>query len=230
MATQLSICNQALAEIAAQDIDSIDENSLEAKTCKKFYADTLTELLEGDHAWNFATKRAPLSTSVVNGRPEEWVFAYDMPDDCAFPQRLLPNMVGGGAPVGEWADGLGRLYDIEAGTLYTSFESATLEYTANTLVEARMPALFARAFSLALAVKLVWPIKKSRELKGDLIKAAEVALQRALAADANRQPQGDNYIPEVGRVRGETPWDSRSYLPVSDPFLEDDDGTLLVDG
>lgn len=215
MPAQLDIWNQACAEIYTGSVASLTEKSVEANYCNTFYAPTVLELLEVDHAWSFANKRVVLA-SLTNDRGAEWAYAYALPSDCARPRRILPDLSGVTAsqaywgPWGEWPyrglpwdDGLGRFYDLEAGTIYSWFENATLEYTSNVFNEAKFTSLFARAVSLALAAKISSPIKKDRNLKGDLIKQAEVALQRAIAADANRQPQDDcGYEPEAGRARG----------------------------
>lgn len=204
MPSQLDICNQALAEIFSASIASMDERSVEAQACSRFYDSSLQEMLEG-HPWSFANKRVTLA-AIANDRPLEWAFAYSLPTDCAKPLRIVPSdqMISPPADFayygiwGEWQRrglpwdyGFGRLYDVEAGKLYGWIDGAILEYVSRDAALSSASALFARALSLDLASKIVSPLKKSRDLKGDLIKQAEVAKQRAIAEDRNRQPQQD---------------------------------------
>jgi hypothetical protein len=212
MPSPVDICNQALAEIFSASIASMDERSVEAQACTTFYEPTLTEMLEG-HPWSFANKRVQLA-SIVNPRPVEWGFAYSLPTDCAKPLRIVPDFSTITAPPayygpwGEWPDrgfpwdhGLGRFYDLQGDTIYANVDAATLDYVSTDVN--RLPALFSRALVLELASRIVAPLKKSRELKGDLIKQAEVAKARAMAEDMNRQPQENDasYRSEAERAR-----------------------------
>jgi hypothetical protein len=59
-----------------------------------------------------------------------------------------------------------------------------------------------RAISLEMAVRMAIPLKKNRELKGDLIKQAQVAMERAIADDMNRSPvQTPDYVTDVEIAR-----------------------------
>jgi hypothetical protein len=215
MPSKLDICNDALAELPSASIASLDEPSVEAHECTRAYPSALQTMLEM-HPWSFANTRVAVAAT-ANDRPVEWPFAYALPSNCATPLKIIPDYSGVGVPQnyayyglwGEWERrgfpwdiGLGRFYDVEGATLYSWVENATLEYVSRDLAEARMTALFARALVLELASRIVMPIKKSRELKGDLIKQAEVAKGRAMAADANRQLQESApYESEASRAR-----------------------------
>lgn len=201
----------ALAELPANPIASMNEESLEARECTRVYDQCVEELLEINE-WGFAGRRVKLALA-ENDRPHEWAYAYAMPNDCGTPRRVVPDFDGlglpvaiGGEPYGERWMASKKLTDyiIEDATLYTNVEDATLEYGARTIAEAQMSALFVRALALEIASRIVMPIKKSREIKGDLIKQAELAKERAMADDKNRQPQiTPSYMPEALLARGD---------------------------
>lgn len=215
MASRVSISNMALAELPANPIASMGEASLEARECTRVYDQCLQELLEL-HEWGFANRRIILA-AVTNDRDSEWGYAYALPTGVGTPRRVLPDLttaigalplpgpftppyyeVWGFSSYATFTD-----YIIENGVIYSNFENAMLEYGAATVAEAVMPALFVRALALEIASRIAMPIKKSRELKGDLIKQAEVAKDRAKADDLNRQPQrAPYYMTEMELARG----------------------------
>lgn len=214
MPDRLAIKNMALAELPSAPIASEDENSLEARECSRWYDQALEWLLE-QHDWEKANRRSVLAAT-ANDRPSEYLYAYALPDGLGTPRRVIPDLesLGLGLPVplpGEpyaetWAFALDNCpveYIIENSVLYTNVENATLEYGAKTISEAVMSAMFAEALAYRLASHLAMPIKKDRELKADLIKQAEVAKDRAMADDLNRQPQsyGRGSYNEVAAAR-----------------------------
>lgn len=73
------ICNMALAIIKRQRIDSLEETSEEARTCKTFYEHTRKRLLEM-YNWGFARRmeRLALRLDTVPG----WQFCYGYPQEC----------------------------------------------------------------------------------------------------------------------------------------------------
>ncbi|OAN56927.1 hypothetical protein [Sphingobium sp. TCM1] len=208
MADQLSICNEALSEIAADPINSMEDDSESAFYCRQHYPKVLEELLTWTD-WPFAIRRTVLA-SRTNDRFGEWLYRYAAPSDMAEAIRVLPSVdrqrtdipVFGPYSFPQW-DELGRLpFAIADGSIYTNVASAILEYQSNTVEPARIDALTARALALELAVRLAWPVKKSRELKGDLIRQAETARQRAVAEAENRSPRVQpDYISPVEYAR-----------------------------
>ena len=215
MPSRLGIKNDALAELPSAPITAEDERSLEARETGRVYDQALKELLEA-HDWGFATRRVQLA-SVTNDRSSEWGYAYAMPTDVGTPRKLIPDFEGAGLgiplegpftpPYYEVWGTFGALpepyFIIENLVIYSSLQNATLEYGAATVSEAVMPALFARALALEIASRIAMPIKKDRVLKGDLIKAAEAAKDRAMADDMNRSPQyqGFGYTSEIALAR-----------------------------
>lgn len=218
MASRLQIKNMALAELPDAPIASENESSLQARETERFYEPCLKELMEA-HEWGFANKRVALA-AIVNDREHEWGYAYQLPADLGTPIGIVPDwssIVSGVTP-GLSASSITSLYGdcpqvltseylkdyvIEGTTLYSHIENAILEYGTATVIESQMTALFQRALALELASRIAMPLGKSRELKGDLIQAAEIAKARAMADDDNRHPRrhSEGYVSEVERAR-----------------------------
>lgn len=212
----LDIKNMALDELSAEHLESESETSVTAQACERNYQPALDLLLE-DYDWDFAIRRDTLA-EVTNDRGNEWTYAYALPTDLVRPRFLLPFgsdevPVAGSLPIypigGVYRGFEGRWpFVIADGNLYTTRESAILEYvTANPEISA-FTAKFARALALELASRIVMPLKKDRVRQGDLIKAAEVARERAKADAMNRDRETiRDFIPEGQLVRmGVLPW------------------------
>lgn len=213
---QLQIKNMALDEVPAERIDAEDEVSLAAETCARNWQPALDLLLE-DFDWDFAIRRSTLA-AIANDRGNEWTYAYRLPTDMARPRFLLPFgaddvPVAGSSPAypvagvyrgleGKWP------FRIASNTVYTNREAGILEYLTFDVATSEFTAKFARALALELASRIVMPLKKDRERQGDLIKAAEVARERAKADAMNRDRETiRDFIPEGQLVRmGAVPW------------------------
>ena len=202
-ASQISICNQALAELPAEPIASIDEQSLSARECKRFYDQVVSEMLEGPHDWSFAKVRVALA-AVTNDRLGEWLFAYAMPSNVGRTLRLIPTLTNATGLVWPALDATPSIPFAAVGsTLYSSQGGAILEYVRSTIEPGLMSSMFARAVSLEMAARMAMPLKQSRELKGDLLRQAQIQKERAMADDQNRSPRASaDYVSEVSLVRG----------------------------
>ncbi len=208
MAISITVCNLALGELRAPAIVDIDEATTEAAECRRYYPHCLKLLLER-FDWSFAARIAPLAELAANPRASEWAHAYALPADLATAARLVPPAGGwAGAPVCSPASGpatpiSGQPFIIENGVLFSQVANAILEYSARDVAEAAMPGLFIDALAYALAARLAVPLRDSREAKGQLLQQAEVAAQRAIADDINRQPNRATSAPdEVAIARG----------------------------
>jgi hypothetical protein len=198
--SQLQISNLAIARLPAKEIASIDESSLEARECRRFYSHVVTSLLEGPHEWSFGNKRQALA-AVTNDRPNEWLYAYAIPSDCGSPIRVIPLLSC--EPHGcetAWVSAvklLGSPYEINGAVLYTNAEDATLEYVVNDVSGLNVSRLFIEALRLKLASDLAIPVKQDTQLRQAILGEAEIAEERAIADDRDRQPEETpDYTPE----------------------------------
>lgn len=207
MADRLTIYNNALAEIAADPISNEDEVSLQARECRRVFPSILEEFLSWSD-WGYSTVRVELAL-LTNDRLGEWIYRYAQPSDMAEANHILPKFedqiswpdVGPFTTPGILALGA-YPFEISGDSIYCNVENAILEYQSTEVQIGKIRALERRALELDLASRLAMPIKKSRELKGDLIKQAEVARARAVADNENRHPRiAPNYISPVEYAR-----------------------------
>lgn len=89
MASEVEICNLALAHIRAGSINSLDEASVQAQYCKLFYPVLRDQMLE-DSPWQFARGLEPLA--VLEETLFNWVYVYQYPTDCLHINRLVLNL------------------------------------------------------------------------------------------------------------------------------------------
>lgn len=207
MAVSIDVCNLALGEIRGDFITSIDDSTPEARACARFYPMCLKSLMEM-HDWGFASTIVTLALLATNDRSDQWSYAYALPADVGQARRLVVSTFPVSGYYYPWPytwprpRGFDADFIVEKGTLYTSLDSAKLEYTRNDLEDADMPAMFKKALSLDLASYLATQIRDDSRLKGELIQAAEVAKSRAMADDINRQPnRQESGFNEVAWVR-----------------------------
>jgi hypothetical protein len=219
---QLALCNRAIGRIRAKRMQSLSEQSLEARESNTYYPAVISEMLDGpfDHNWSFANVRAILAQKAVNDRSYEWAFAYALPSNMGSPIRVIPNFEGlgigsiialPGDPYTEaWA--LQSLqwetpYVIEGSTLYSNFENAALEYAINDITDLNVSPKIELAIELDLAARLAVPVKGDSNREKELSAAASLAWERAIADDRNRHPQ------HMGQYTSEALMARRGYLP-----------------
>jgi hypothetical protein len=213
--SRLHVCNLAVAHLPAEPISSLEENSLPARECRRFYPEVVSDMLEGPHDWSFANRRESLALKAVNDRAQEWLYAYALPANMGTPIRVLPDLAAAGLgfpiplpgePFAEtWASTgtyIETPYIIEGDTLYSNSSGAILEFGVNDLTGIIVSQLVIRAMALDLAARLAIPVKKDSERESTLLNLAEGAWQRAIADDRNRQPeQSGQYISEAMAAR-----------------------------
>lgn len=214
-ADQLDIFNRAVGRIAAAPVADVDEDSLAARECRRFYPSVIANALEAPQDWSWAKQRVLLAT-VVNDRPAEWAYAYQLPSNCASPIRVIPDLLAlgvsvpvplPGQPYAEaWAyfaiPDIETPYVMDSSVIYSNEQNATLEYVVNDITNLRVSELVIKALALDLAAEIAIPVKKDSALRKDILSEAEVAWERAIADDRNRQPQtSEEYLPETIAVR-----------------------------
>lgn len=215
MRSQLSICNGALDELPAGTIQSIDDpDDVGARACKRRYDAVLEDLL-AEHEYDASIRRVALAET-INDRAGEWAFCYQEPTGARTILRVLPNFTASfvgtaytilagqrnWTGIGYYPDNLGALYRRAAGKIYTNVETAVCEYVSSEVELALFSPLFARAFELELAARIVMPVLKDRNRWKELVPMAETARQRAIAHDRNNSPQRyDGFPSEDAQAR-----------------------------
>lgn len=212
MSDIITICNMALGHIPQARIVSLDENSKAAKECAFWYPIS-RNLLLGKHTWSWSKKRVVLAQA-VNDRTLEWTKAYALPIDAAYPIQLVPNasapgvwytlLPGNAQSVEGWANTLAgqRSFEIAGTVLYTHEPYATLEYCGTDGIEDRFDPMFSAALALEMASMMEPQLRGDDKRQQGLIGSAKIALDQAICADRNRQPQSYDLGPsQVDLVR-----------------------------
>ena len=206
MAVSITICNLALGDLRAPPIAEVNEDSVEARECRRYYPHSLAMLLD-DYSWTFCKRVATLAQLSTNERSSEFVYAYALPSDCGTALKLLPS--GASAqdysawgwpysqiPQASWW----QAFIVENGVLYSNVQDAVLEYSRNDADEADFPPLFREALRKLLASNMAVPIRDDQGLKRALLQEAEMARQAAMANDMNRAPMREQ-VDEVAWAR-----------------------------
>lgn len=208
MASLITLCNQALAEIAKGQIASLDENSIEAREANRFAQPLLNEMIDWSDEIPLGRTREVLA-EVANDRKAEWLYAYAEPDDLGSPIAIREvqddalDLPIAGPYTFPWQDIEPIPFLHEGGKIYTNVETATLVYSKSTIEAADLSPLMQRAFVLELAARMAAPVAKWDERKIDAkARQAEVARQRALADEENKNPRRTpRYISEAEYAR-----------------------------
>lgn len=187
--TQISICNEALALLAKGEIQSLNDTSIEARECKRFFQPLLDEFGELI-AWPEQRKRALLAQT-TNDRPAEWNFAYIQPSDMTDPIAIRqPQDAVTDLPLGvpyslPYQDQTPIRFVAEEGKIYTNVEEAILVYSGPLTVDDMRP-LTRRAFVDELAARLAVPVAKNAKAAEQWANKAEISRARAMADAMNR--------------------------------------------
>lgn len=161
-----SVCNMALARIAAKRITDFNDSTdteTPAIYCRLFYEQTAKALMRS-HLWRFARDRVQLSQDTVD--PDfQWDYAYHLPSD-----YLREVLLYDGSDLPE-----GRTYvsyEIEGQRLLIDESEVFMKYIKWVESPARWDALFIEVLILQLAQKLVLPLsgagKEGQALKTDI--------------------------------------------------------------
>lgn len=202
--TTVALYNQAMVELAAPAIASLNEPSSEARACNAVAFVIMEELLDwADWHW---TETYQVLAAVPNDRPAEWLFAYAVPADCAAPiavrgvEPAATCLPLGGPSTFPLQAAIPLAFIVSDGKLYTNVETATLVY--NRSGHFQLPPLVARAYVLELAARTCYTIKKDRKLKADLMQAAAFAKAVAISDERNKVPrQSPRYISDAEYAR-----------------------------
>lgn len=169
--SEVSICNLALTRIGEQPITSLDESSLRARLCARFFPLVRDAELR-DHNWNACIKRVKL-TQDVTAQPG-FAFAYALPADYVFLLEII------GAP--EQAP-----YKIENGYLLTDLTEASIRYVFKSTNTQGWDALFVDVLAWRLAKDLAIPITGSASVRN----AMDAEYARAIPKARTRDGQED---------------------------------------
>ena len=187
MATDVEICNSAIAKVRGRRILTLSDDTTEARLCSALYPVLRKKLLRA-HPWNFSKRRAELAQDAA---APEWGYAYkyQLPSDCL---KLLETDIPYNS---DWA--------LEEDSFILSDTSTVFVlYVADITDAARFDALFAEVLAYMLAAELALPITGGAAIAKAMKEAAKEEL--AQARSMNAQERGS-----VKQVEADTWLDAR---------------------
>lgn len=184
MTSIVSIGNLALIALGnASLIESLSENSVEAKLINELYDQSRKQTLEA-FDWSFARKRLVLSTHADDPPDGVWAYRYQYPADClAF--RRIEN------PMGEEADAIP--FTVEPGddgttkSILTDLNEAKGIYTFDQELVDLFSSHYVDTLAYSLAYKIAIPLTGSRALQSDMIQLYGAMIRAAPAVDTKEE-------------------------------------------
>ena len=161
MSSEVDICNLALSYLGdTANISSLDEGSVQAELCRRFYPMARDMLLE-KHPWSFAVTREPLA--LLAERVGGWRYAYSAPNKMLQALAILRDGWWGGRDTSSDIPFLIESTITGGRIICTNQQHAILRYIWAVDDPVRFPPLFTIALAWLLASKLAGPIYKGSE-------------------------------------------------------------------
>lgn len=175
MASKVEICNIALQRIGQRPIQSVDENSNEAYTCRTFYDQARLSSLRS-HPWNFALKSQLLA--LLEDAEDDWTYAYQLPSDCL---RAVKIVISAGLDP--------AAFEVRGAMLLTDQEDAKLQYVYNLEDPSLFSPEFTEALTYRLASDIAVPITGRVDYMQSMMQGFMTSAAKAGASDGNERRQ-----------------------------------------
>ncbi len=175
--TVLGIVNDALLEIGAERITSLDSDLKRAVICKEQYP-KIRDYVLVSHPWVFAMKRAELA-SIDEEVLFDFDFQYQLPPDCLRVVKM---------------EGVDSIYKIEGDRLLTDESTCKIQYIRSITDASQFTQNFAFAVAYLLAAKICYPITQSRELVNDLKASYLQVIREARSIDAQAMGSANDFV------------------------------------
>lgn len=175
MASKVEICNIALHRIGQRPIQSIDENSNEAYTCRTFYDLARTAALRV-HPWNFALKSQLLA--LLEDAEDDWTYAYQLPSDCLRAVKIV--LAAGTDPAA---------FEVRGQMFLTDQENVKLQYVYNLEDPSLFSAEFVEALTYRMASDMAVPITGRADYMQSMMQGFMTSMAKAGASDGNERRQ-----------------------------------------
>jgi len=185
MATEVSICANALRRLGDDPIVSLTDDTERARLCNAFYSEARDDVLRS-HPWNFAITRQQLSQ--LSATPlYQYSYQYALPTD-PFCLRVLEMEYSDYVFKIEHLAGTGRVLLTDEGT-------AKIIYIARITDTAQFDSLFIDTLTAKLSVDLAYPVTGSVQLQQSMQKLFESKLREARSVDGQEGFQDDLVSP-----------------------------------
>jgi len=186
MATEIDVCNYALASLGLEPIDSLLDDNQRARTCNRFYT-ILKENYLTEHDWSFCSKIIELTEETTEVDGYDWAnYKFLYPADCLKARQITDGETNYQYPF--------VIRDIEIAAvdtklIFTNLQEAFLEYTINLSVDL-FSSSFVNALSKKIAFEISWPLTKDAKVQ-------KQAWDQFLLADNNaKQKDSSEQLPQ----------------------------------
>jgi hypothetical protein len=173
MATEVSICSNALLMLGGQPINALNENSDRARLAANLFPAVRNYVLRR-HPWNCAVKRVTLSPDLETPG-FDWAFQFTLPSDY---MRMLS--------VGE--RGAEEDYKIESGKLLLDTNVALVRYIWRNENVGTWDDMLVWAMTMSMKAVFAYPITQSASMEQLVEAALRDVLKQARAVDGQDDP------------------------------------------
>ena len=173
MATEVSICANALRRLGDDPITSLTDDTERARLCNAFYSDARDAVLRS-HPWNFAITRATLA-QLSDTPAYGFNYQYALPTD-PFCLRVLEM---------EYKDYIFKVENVatHGRVLLTDEGTAKILYIASITDTTLFDAMFVDTLTAKLAVDLAYPVTNSMQVQTNMQKLYQLKLSEARSID-----------------------------------------------
>ena len=175
MASEVQLCNLALAKVGDEQITSLTENSKAARLCNLVYEPMRDATLRA-HPWNFAIKRIELAANTLTPA-YEYNTQFTLPSD--FLRLIGTNMLDTAK------------FTVEGNQLLCNVSALKIKYIYAVTDPNVFDWLFNEALSARIAAELSIPMTDNRSLTVDLFNLFSTKLSDARTADATEGTPDD---------------------------------------
>jgi len=170
----VNICNSALIKLGAEPINSLSDDTKEARLCSLQY-ERVRDVVLRSAPWSFAMKRV-----ILNPTSETLLFGdgnvFALPDDCVKFVRMYEDCGS---------------YTIEGDTLITSNETVQGWYVTNDISPDKFDPSFAEALAYALAADICYTLTQSDTMRQGLLAGMQVFTQEARSYNSQEKTPED---------------------------------------
>ena len=173
MATEVSICSNALRRLGDDPITSLTDDTERARLCNAFYIPSRDQVLRS-HPWNFAITRATLA-QLSDTPAYEYSYQYALPTD-PYCLRVLEM---------EYKDYVFKIEHLasQGRVLLTNEGTAKILYIARVTDTVQFDSMFVDVLTAKLAVDLAYPVTNSVKLQDQMQKLFQQKLSEARSVD-----------------------------------------------
>lgn len=169
MATNISLCSNALVLLGDRPIASFTDEGAGAESASNLYESCYNYLLSL-HRWRFATKKANLSRSTT--RPtNQWAYQFQLPSDFIM---LVTTY-----PVSE--------FEIYGDKIYTNQDACAIDYIYR-ISESQLPHYFAKVCEYYLATAFAIPVTGNSTRLQEMQNLYLMHLKQAKNIDSTSRP------------------------------------------